>query len=524
MPENHRESQRGTLTLLAAFLFIIFSALGLGMLTVSQVYLKISGYRINALLLDFASENGIKHGFHELIQDLASIPNPSILADVEMDTLWLDTLAGGTQLIDKLKEATSTMTTMTYDKMSWESRKKWRLDRLKSRERYFKALLRIDILSQGKLEKFRPTKTTYLESELSVGAGSLPLAHFPFLLDQHLGSQALADFSQENPVEIILPSSNTILPQIQTTEEPILPRTASPFLEKALNVGLFQPGSLTAAQWRDVLGLELSNDPVPDGVYLIQDDSGLGGLFVQGDCSRLILAIEGENQVIFFEQEELEWTLRFSPTQDKTEFLTPVGMLIFDGIPSGIILVNGAVRSLGGGIVDSSGFVQMMHSEEIPCLLDGVNLTLVCSDEIVLSSHLILEGVTWHEGIPYVKDSKAMLNIFAPGQDFIDGTERRGRIAVDVSAPLDLKIHASLTAAGQGFVIEDDNKTVHLLGSLQTSDYASGGSTLRLSWDERFLDQDELLVNTPRSARPVLSILYLRTSLWSDEPIAAENE
>ena len=522
--EIQEKKQKGTLTLLAAFLFIIFSALGMGMMYVSQVYLKISGYKLNAVLLDFASENGIKHGFNELSKAFAALPNPCLLSEIEMEILRLDTLRGGTEMIDKLNGNSPSIQASSWEKMSWESRNNWTIDHMDSKDTYFMAGLIIDIQSQGKLENFRPTKMTSLELELTAAAGNLPLAQFPILVDQNLGPETMTEFRQENPIEILLPAANAIPPQILTTEEPILPSSAAPYLEEALNIKLFQPESLTSAQLREALGLGVSNDPVPEGVYLVQGDSGLGGIFVQGDCNEMILAIEGENQVISFNLEEFEWILRFSPSQRKTEFLTPQGILMFDQIPLGLILVNGAVHSLGGGYVDSSGTVEIILDREIPCLLDGVNLTLVCSDEIILSSHLILQGVKWHEGIPYVKESKAMLNIFTSGKDLIDGTERKGRISVNEKAPQELKINASLTASGQGFAIEGENKTVHLLGSLQTSDYTSSGNALKVRWDERFLDQDELLAHSPRSTKPVLSILYLQVCLWNNEPNTTENE
>jgi hypothetical protein len=522
--EIQGKKQKGTLTLLAAFLFIIFSVLGMGMIYVSQVYLKISGYKLNAVLLDFASENGIKHGFNELSKAFAALPNPCLLSETEMEILRLDMPPEGTEMIDKFNGNAPTILASTWEKMSWESRNHWTFDHMDQKDTYFMAGFIISIQSQGKLENFRPTKVASLEMELTAAAGNLPLAQFPFLVDQNLGSESMTEFRQENPIELYLPASNSIPPRILTTEEPILPRSAAPYLEKALNIKLFQPESLTSAQLREALGLAVSNDPVPEGVYLVQGDSGLGGIFVQGDCNEMILAIEGENQVISFKQGEFEWILRFSPSQKKTEFLTPQGILKFDQIPLGLILVNGAVHSLGGGYVNSSGTVEIILDREIPCLLDGVNLTLVCSDEIILSSHLILQGVKWQEGIPYVKDSKAMLNIFTSGKDLIDGTERKGRIAVDEKAPQELKIEASLTASGQGFSIEGENKTVHLLGSLQTSDYTSSGNALKVRWDERFLDQDELLAHNPRSVKPVLSILYLQASLWNNEPNTIDNE
>ena len=513
----HRKNQKGAITLLTAFLFIIFAALGMGMLYVSHIYLKISGYKANAMLLEYAAENGVKQGFHEFLGILAGQSSPRILSEEEVDILRQDSLCGGTAIMDILFGVARPTYASSWERMRWESRIDWFLNQVVSEEAYFRTDFFIQIQSRGELENFRAAKETSLELGMATVTGIVPLAQFPMLLDQNLTPDEITNFIQDNPIEIFLPSPNSIPPQILTTEETILPVSATPQLGKALNIKLFQPDALTTAQLREALGLEVSSDPVPSGVYLIQDDTGLGGIFVQGDCEKIILAIEGESQIISFIQDELEWTLIFCPAQRITKFITPEETRLFNHTPIGIILVNGAVQSLGGGIRDTSGKVEIVKDEEIPCILDGVNLTIICSDEIVLSSHLILQGVKWEEGVPYVKDSSAMLNIFSSGQDLIDGTEKNGRIVVDEKAPQEIKIQASLTASDLGFAIEGENKTVHLLGSLQTSDYTSSGNALKAIWDERFLDQDELLANTPRSAKPVLAMLYLRASVWSDK-------
>ena len=186
-------------------------------------------------------------------------------------------------------------------------------------------------------------------------------------------------------------------------------------------------------------------------------------------------------------------------------------------IPVGIVLVNGCIRSLGGGYVDSFGHISLACDEEIPCLLDGVNLTIISSDEITLSSHLIHQGVQWRDGIPYIKKSESMLNIFASGKDFVSGAEKAGQISVGRDAPQDIKIQASLTASNKGMTIKGEDKTVHLLGSLQVSDYVSNGSKLKIKSDERFLSQEDLLAHTPRSVEPILRLTSLKVLAWHEK-------
>ena len=73
-----KNSRNGAMTLVSVFLFIVFSTLGLGMIYMSQVYLKMSAFKKNSIVLDYASENGVKQGFDQLVQLLSFKSSPSI--------------------------------------------------------------------------------------------------------------------------------------------------------------------------------------------------------------------------------------------------------------------------------------------------------------------------------------------------------------------------------------------------------------------------------------------------------------
>ncbi len=110
-----------------------------------------------------------------------------------------------------------------------------------------------------------------------------------------------------------------------------------------------------------------------------------------------------------------------------------------------------------------------------------------------------------------------MLNIFATGQDFFSETKKTGQIVIDSDAPQNLVINASLTALGDGFSIEGEDKTVQLLGGLQTANYTSNGNTLKVKLDERFINESDLLVNTPKTSQPVLTISSMKIRDWNEK-------
>lgn len=509
---------QGSITLLSLFIFFVFCSLGMGMLLMSQIYTKISAYKKDTILLNYASENGIKQGYAFLMDRISGQSSPILLSDFEMETLKEDTLLGGTHIIEKLVGMEIPLyRTSSWKWMSWESQTKWALNHMEIEEKSFQAEFAVFIESQGILQNFKHIKTSTLNLEMEIFSGYLPLAKFSFLLDQDLTPEQKSDFIALNSVEFMPSAENKLPPQIVFSGDNILPQTAVPQIEKALKINLFQPQSLPVSQLRQALGLEPTEEPIPEGVYLIQDDFGLGGIYVQGDCDELILAIEGDFQVLSFRIGDRVWILKFSLNPQNTQFITPEETQFFDNIPEGIVIVNGDIHSLGGGIMNSSGQAELVFDEEIPSLLNGVNLTFISSDTVTISSHLIQQGLKWQEGIPYIKESISMLNIFATGQDFFSETKKAGQIVIDSDAPQNLVINASLTASGDGFLIEGKDKTVQLLGGLQTANYTSNGNTLKVKLDERFIDESDLLIHTPKTSHPVLTISSLKIRDWNEK-------
>ena len=509
---------RGSITLLSLFIFFVFCSLGMGMLLMSQIYTKISAYKKDTILLNYASENGIKQGYAFLMDRISGQSSPILLSDLEMETLKEDTLLGGTHIIEKLVGMEIPLyRTSSWKWMSWESQTKWALNHMEIEEKSFQAEFAVFIESQGILQNFKHIKTSTLNLEMKIFSGYLPLAKFSFLLDQDLTPEQKSDFIVLNPVEFMPSAENKLPPQISFSGDNILPQTAVSQIEKALKINLFQPQSLPVSQLRKALGLEPTEESIPKGVYLIQDDFGLGGIYVQGDCDELILAIEGNFQVLSFTIGDRVWILKFSLNPQNTQFITPEETQFFDNIPEGIVIVNGDIHSLGGGIMNSSGQAELVVDEEIPSLLNGVNLTFISSDTVTISSHLIQQGLKWQEGIPYIKESKSMLNIFATGQDFFSETKKAGQIVIDSDAPKNLVINASLTASGDGFLIEGKDKTVQLLGGLQTANYTSNGNTIKVKLDERFIDESDLLIHTPKTSHPVLTISSLKIRDWNEK-------
>jgi hypothetical protein len=512
-----KNSQKGTMTLVSVFLFIVFSTLGLGMIYLSQVYLKMSAFKKNSIILDYASENGVKQGYDQLVQLLSSKTFPSIITEERTSELKSDAIEKGIVIIEELLgEEIPLIRAETWENLKWESLTTFFLYKLQDHEDYFQGFYTALIDSEGAIENFNQVRYSSLEMALEVSVGNIPLSTIPLLVDKKLTQGQKENFLSQNNIALSSSGKTPLPPHASFSPGELIPRDALTQINEALKIKIFRPQDLSTAQLRAALGLEPSNDPVPDGVYLIQDDLGLGGIYVAGDLLEMILAIEHEFQVISFVMEVGRWTLWFSPNHEKTIFHTPTETQSFDLAPRGIIIVDGKIQSLGGGIVESSGIVAMVREQEIPCVLRGVSLSIISSDEITLSSHLIHEGVDWQDCVPYIKESNSQLHIFAAGQDFEGKGESAGQIVISTDSPEDMKIQASLAASGQGVTLEGNEKTTYLLGSLHTTDYESNGNILNITFDERLTHNEEFLRNAPKTARPVIHLFSFRILEWRE--------
>ncbi|NIM90590.1 MAG: hypothetical protein GTO17_06540 [Candidatus Aminicenantes bacterium] len=510
-----KKTNKGALTLLAAFVFFVFTAIGLSLIYLSQLHLRISAFKKHCTLLEYSSENGIKQGFSQFLALVSQVPSPYVLSPEELNHLR-ENAQKGTILEEFLGLKQPLSISGDWENLKWESHTNWLLKNIIEKEVYFKAIHEVFFSSEGMIDNFELKRKTRLSASLHIIGGQIPLSFFPFLIDKKLKPEEKSNFSDKKRIAFSSPSQSQLGPKISFSGENLIPDRADAALAKALRMKLFKPQNLSTADLRIILGLEESEEPVPEGVYLIKDNSGLGGIYVQGNVEEMILAIEEEFQVISFQTQPGTWILKFSPSRGKTFFTSPSETFAYDLIPLGLIIINGKVKSLGGGVVDSSGEIILVKDEEVPSVLQGAQLSIISSDRITVSSHLILQGVKWQDGIPYAKDSDSRLAIFSTGKDFWDDTMNEGGIVVKASSPDKIQLQASLTAAGKGFVVEGEGKKVQILGSLQATDYSGGNNSLTLTLDERLQPENHFLENAPLTSKPVLFISYFKALEWEE--------
>jgi hypothetical protein len=497
-------------------LFLAFSVLGMSMLLLSQVHLKAGAGRKLSMLLDYASENGIKRALEPFglgmdSGDTLVAISPDLAADYKEDAL-----RGGFRIAaDFFGWAFPREDRETWEGTSWSSTTACPGVRAEDRGEYVSVTYGIRIDAEGSLTGFKPKRASSCSASLEALAGRLPLPCLPLFINKDVAPGERSGFLSANGISFRTAPGDRP-PRLQTEGSPLIPKDALPQLAKALKIDLLRPEDLNNAVLRQALGLEPSNEPVPDGVYLIRDDLGLGGVFVQGDVTEMVAAIDGNFQAILFVTGAGDWVLRFSPSLGRTVFETPTGTFAFALAPAGIVCVNGAVASLGGGVVEPSGKVVMVTGEPVPSILAGVSLTIVSSDRVTISSHLISQGVRWRDGIPYIKDANSQLILYATGKDLLDGSAADGSISVAEGAPQGLTVQASLVAAGAGFVIDGAGKEVELLGSLQTTDYASGKNSLAISANPALSGAHTIPAGAPLTTGPMRYITAFKVLEWRE--------
>lgn len=506
---------RGSASLLAAFLAVIFTSLGMGIIHVTLIHMRLVSHKKDAVRLDHAAESGLKDSYSYTTELLRNARQPLALTDQELASLESDAQQQGVSAIEKLldKELPIFHAGQTQNQ-SWQSQISFSLREFWPCEDYFRAEYRADISTVGRVTNIASQRQSELSVCLALQAGRIPLPLFPILIDGKSGNGDIQEFLEHNNINLIESDQRTHMAPPVAAMEGILPETAGGLISKAFRIDIFHPQDLSAAQLREAIGLEISQDPIPEGVYLIQDDLGLGGIYVNGDLEQLVLAIEGQYQVIAFWQEGQCWVLKFNPSTSHTLFISPVSEQTFDLTPLGIILVDGSIDSLGGGAVDQAGIPKLIPDSEVPCILKGVDLTIVSSDRIRLTSHLIHQGLKWQDGVPYTKDTDSQLHILASGTTVLGDDSGAGAISIGAEGMDHVEVQANLTAAKEGISLLGQNRSVDLIGSLHFPEYYSNGNELQLYLDSRIFDEPGLLNNAPRTQYPVLVYTSWKVRSW----------
>lgn len=454
------KSSPGSALMVCLLIMAVFLTLGMGLLINSRLFLQAHGFRKVSRLSSYAAENGLKEAWGRMqVRAREQFYKPEMKEET-----WLaikETPEKSLRAaLQPLLEAASFKSQDEFSGMSWEAVSSASLEELYSEEHYLKATFGFNIEATGQVQGPGGSRSEQIRAELVLLAGHLPLNQVPAVVGKKGLEPAAAARIKIRP---LLPESLSF-PQIKTLSEGFIPGEALPLLARGLKI--LKPSSLPNWLLRQALGLEPGNEPIPDGVYLVQDSLGPGGIYVQGDLDLLLLGIDSGFQVIQFQQKESRWLLRFNPATARASFISPTGNQDFDELPIPLVMVNGKVLSLTSGFPGSDGFLEEAKDNSCPAFLNGIKITIVCSGRVDIASDLYSDGLEWKEGLPYLKSRQSQLIIWSTGRDFQSGDLTDGGINLISSSDEKRIVEASLIAGGQGLKAALPGEKLELIGSL----------------------------------------------------------
>lgn len=459
------KADRGSVLIICCLVIALFVTLGLGLLLNAQLFFQVQASKKMNRLNDYASENGAKQVLAKAADWADKFPCGEISEQLfqNLKAALLSSDERPSPLLESLLSEAAISRTDDFSRFVWETSPSVRLKKLEDYSQYLKSTYELTIDSAGQVEGFRWKKAKQVDLEISFFLGRLPLDRLPLAVR----ADGLKK-EDEQKITISHPhSSNLKQDKIIKTAETAVPDDALPLLAKGLK--LFRPDGLPNWLLRRSLGLDPGNEKVPDGVYLAKDDLGPGGLYVQGDLDQLLLGVDGDYQLIQFRQKERRWLLLFSLKNYGCEFWTDGGKEEYDRLPLPIIMVNGQINSLATGQKTGSGWLEPTDEPDRVAYLSGLKLILVCSGKVNITSNLLVEGLTWKEGLPYLREKQSQFIIWSTARDFQTQESTDGGINLFDSGQEVLKIAANLVAGGEGMKTNGLITRAEIIGSLSAT-------------------------------------------------------
>jgi len=406
-----------------------------------------------------------------------------------------------------------------WQNMTWSAQADLKPPNVEFLSSYALAKTEIELRAKGEIIPFPRASSARLLINTALVAGYIPLPIFPLLIEKQIPPEEQDNFLLAKKIALQPANRASLAAKPFFSSAEIISRDVSPFLQKAFKMRLFRPDNVNPLILREVLGLERVAEPVPAGVYLIRDDLGLGGVFIQGDLDELLLATAESYQVVFFRQAEKTWELRFNPSLNETVWLMPEKDLIYDGCPNGVILINGNIHSCGGVEISPSG--EFGAATNAPSLIPGIKLALVTSGKINVTSAITQPNLEIKPGIPYRRETQTQVVIFSNGKDLITNEEREAGLCFDIRNAEELVVEADLTILGSGIRLSGSGKKVVVKGSLQTNAIDNNDKEIKIIPHENVLSLLKTDNLPPLTCQPLTGIIFWRPTQWSDD--ASEN-
>ena len=176
---------KGSASLLAAFLAVIFTSIGMGTIHLTLIHMRLVSHKKDAVRLDLAAENGLKDSYSHTTQLLRKVKLPLALTDQEMTSLETNIQQQGVRTVEiLLDEELPIHHEGQFQDQSWQSQVSFSLKEYNPYEGYFRAVYGADISTAGQVTNVTPQRESELRAILELQIGRIPLALFQILIDK----------------------------------------------------------------------------------------------------------------------------------------------------------------------------------------------------------------------------------------------------------------------------------------------------------------------------------------------------
>jgi hypothetical protein len=296
-----------------------------------------------------------------------------------------------------------------------------------------------------------------IDSEVSLDllAGEIPLTAIPFFMNT--GGGDTTDPPQPPNTDTFLKENNIVNRSDKKVivDDVEVKLKNSDFLLKALKI----TGS--NASWREIrekYGLPLSDEPIPQGFYLVVEDGVVESVFIQGDVERLIFAVENDVQVIRFIRDTIPYELRYKPGENYfASWDYSVGQ---EALFREKIIVNGSVWSV--------------EQEGVGAFVPPTDITLLVAGKAVIRTNLetTADHFNWNQvqlsNLKLVcskKDLEPVCDPEGPEAEVVvdvEGVDNEGKADLDLAIIVDGRL-------------TNNNSQVKLSGSLYCKELENRG-------------------------------------------------
>lgn len=282
------------------------------------------------------------------------------------------------------------------------------------------------------------SRLTYCgQASVDLLKGDIPLSEFALLVNKEIAATPAAYLAGKG-----VEWSGPLIPLLG---KPLIENDCRNLLVETLRLGGQFP------DWRQIrekFDLELSEAPIPTGIYLALAAGFIEAVFVEGNLQMLEFSAASGRQSIVFRQDNLSFALSYQPGQ-------------------------GSVLWSGKEMVSGYGFAEkiIVHGN-IWAIAQSGNAAFATDSriQVLASGKMVISSGLESENLDSQKTKFANLLLMTSGKDFFSGDEINADIIMATGA--DSTVEAHLLAAGK--LIHGDG-LIKLTGSLIAEDIQNSG-------------------------------------------------